>query len=336
MSSIDKINVGGVDFDIGGTAGVFYDSYEEAVEDIDNIEDGTLVYTPEAEPSVQDVVDGMTALHLAGSQVGAGTKDFTFNTEAQKRMLCITKKSGVIVESKEIPVDVLDTDDVIPLGNSTPIVYTDDINPYPNYTTDSTKNGIKAAFNSYDSSSGNHVSDFYDEKNGLILTSIKSYGLATDSSNTTGATLTYNDNNSFTITVTDSTLSVYVYVDMLVLGGSASGRNVSFNAAGTSLQSTDVEGAIKEIAEAGAIKQIYKGSGTMTMAVNAAWSTTINFENPVDTDKTNVIITGWADGGYGGYYTFTLNANSLVINGDHVHNGYAHGGWYAYSVVEYK
>ena len=69
----------------------------------------------------------MTSLHPAGSQAGTCTKNFTFNTEAQKRMLCITKKSGVIVESKEIPTDVLSTGDVIPLGQTAPIIGTNNI-----------------------------------------------------------------------------------------------------------------------------------------------------------------------------------------------------------------
>lgn len=222
-----------------------YDTYEDAVDDIDNIPEGGIFYTND-NASVQDIIDGMTALHFAGSQVGAGTKNFTFNTEAQKRMLCITKKSGVIVESKEIPVDVLSTGDVIPLGQTAPIIGTDNINSRETLWTDGVNKQLEFENDEYGGLNyGGYKTVETSPKN--IKGADRYIGLAADISKTTGASLTYNGNNSFTITVTDSTLSVYVYVDMLVLGGSASGRNVSFDAAGTSLESTDVEGAIKEV-----------------------------------------------------------------------------------------
>ncbi len=66
MANVNKINVGGVDYDIGGTVGKRYNSYQDAMDDIDNIEEGTLVITPDPEPTIQDIIDGMTALHLAG------------------------------------------------------------------------------------------------------------------------------------------------------------------------------------------------------------------------------------------------------------------------------
>jgi hypothetical protein len=185
----------------------------------------------------------MTALHLAGSQVGVGTKNFTFNTEAQKRMLCITKKSGVIVESKEIPVAVLDTNDVIPLGQIASVIGAKSPITLQGYTNWDSAEGKELAINKNSNDLyGIHDGTEYLPRNGIV-------GLAADLAQTTGAKLTYNGNNSFTIAVTDSTLSVYVYVDMLVLGGSASGRNVSVNLAGTDLVSTDAEGAILEVYE---------------------------------------------------------------------------------------
>ena len=239
MSNIDTINVGGVDFGIGGTPGLFYDSYEEAETDLANIEDGTLVYTPEPDSTIQDIIDGMTSLHLVGTQRGTGSTNVTVITESSKRLLAITKKSGVIVETKEIPTSVLESGDVVLLGNTSPVIGTK-----PTIGT-TNQRLLGSQLNYY------KISDQYggliDNREGYSGDAETRVSLSTDLSATTGASITYNGLNSFTITVTDSTLSVYLYTDMLVLGGSASGRNVSFDASGTDLSSTDVEGAIKEI-----------------------------------------------------------------------------------------
>ena len=234
-----------------GTPGVFYNTDADAEADIANIPEGSMVYTNDDE-SLQDVIDGMTSLHLAGSQVGTGTTNFTFNTEAQKRMLCIAKKSGVIVESKEIPVDVLESGDTILVGRKAPVIGTNNI---PNDATLSSNLVNRKLFQKVYTnpiSGTNYLNGSLRAiNNGTEIqpNTGTSIGLATDLSASEGASITYNGNNSFTITVTDSTLSVYVYVDMLVLGGSASARNVSFDGAGTDLVSTDVEGVILELLE---------------------------------------------------------------------------------------
>ena len=248
MSNIDTINVGGVDFGIGGTPGVFYDSYEEAEADLANIEDNTLVYTPEPDSTIQDIIEGMTSLHLVGTQRGAGSTNVTVITESSKRLLAITKKSGVIVETKEIPTSVLESGDVIPLGNTAPIIYSNKYGvPYGSKPFDTNAEGQKVGF-SRRIASNQAIDTVYNASDGTGFGDVtKSYLVATDLSASTGASITYNGLNSFTITVTDSTLSVFLYTDMLVLGGSASGRNVSFDASGTSLSATDVEGAIKEL-----------------------------------------------------------------------------------------
>lgn len=249
MSNIDTINVGGVDFGIGGTPGLFYDSYEEAETDLANIEDGTLVYTPEPDSTIQDIIDGMTSLHLVGTQRGAGSTNVTVITESSKRFLAITKKSGVIVESKEIPTSVLESGDVVLLGNTSPVIGTETSAPSStSYPLQENLVGKQLDAYSYLANNGGHtrLANF---ETSLDLETNKSIGLAADLSSSSGASITYNGSNSFTITVTDSTLSVYLYTDMLVLGGSASGRNVSFDASGTDLSSTDVEGAIKELIE---------------------------------------------------------------------------------------
>lgn len=286
-----------------------YDTYEDAVDDIDNIPEGGIFYTND-NSSVQDIIDGMTALHLAGSQVGAGTKNFTFNTEAQKRMLCITKKSGVIVESKEIPTDVLSTGDVVPLGQTAPIIGTDNINSRETLWTDGVNKQLEFENDEYGGLNyGGYKTVETSPKN--IKGADRYIGLAADISKTTGASLTYNGNNSFTITVTDSTLSVYVYVDMLVLGGSASGRNVSFDAAGTSLESTDVEGAIKEV------------NADLTELERRISMPILNYANPLHTFSANNLsytttkecwLMGSLYQGTGGDATLTIDGTTVALS----------------------
>lgn len=256
-----------------------YDTYEDAVDDIDNIPEGGIFYTND-NASVQDIIDGMTAIHLVGSQIGSGSNNIIFNTESHKRMLIITKKSGVIVGSKEVPTDVLNTDDVISLGDNLPIVL-DSSRAVRNGTWPINTARDGEIFQTAEDPSISSRGSSYREgaTSASNLTSSNIYGLAVDASRAVGASLTYNGNDSFTITVTDSTLSVYVYVDMLVLGGSASGRNVSFDAAGTNLESTDVEGAIKEIdSKLGTQVALYDGYvNTANTSINLS-SSMLNFE----------------------------------------------------------
>lgn len=178
-------------------------------------------------------VDNNLTVHLMGSQVGTGTSDITIDTSATKRLLCVTKKSGVIVGTKEIPTSVFESGDVVPLGNESPVVTTDSsLSVYPDGTE------IKLAQIAL---TGSYLTSISEQS------ATGSTKLTANLSNADGATLTYNGSNSFTIEVTDSTLSVYIYADAMVSGGSAEAANVAFDGAGTDLQATDVNGAIVEV-----------------------------------------------------------------------------------------
>lgn len=229
----------------GGTPGVFYETEAEAQADIDNIPEGSLVYTND------DDIDAITALHLVGSQVGSGSKNVTVDTSKQKRLLAITKKSGVIVESKEIPVSVLETGDVIVLGDTAHVIYDsrdDDASYAPSvFPVSKAYNGKRAGLTQYSYYQGNYNTFASNPSTALAMGTTVYMSSSAELADT--AKITFNGSNSFTITVTDSTLSVYVYVDMLVLGGSTSARNVSFDGAGTNLVSTDLQGVVLELLE---------------------------------------------------------------------------------------
>lgn len=138
---------------------------------------------------------------IVGSQVGTGSKTVTTSKQIIR---CITKKSGVIVETKEIPTSVLESGDVVLLGNASPIAGT---------TPDSIVTGKStwsAGLNQL-ISLGTDASVYLNAyANGAGMTANQQIGLVADLSATTGASITYNGLNSFTITVTDSTLSVYL------------------------------------------------------------------------------------------------------------------------------
>ncbi len=155
-----------------------------------------------------DLTDIITA-----SQIGAGTKNFTI-ANTRKRFLIVAKKSNMIVESKEIPTIVLNSGDVISLGNTAPIISGNMGTPPTVAPTQATKE-IKVGVTFTNQTAGHGQKGFlYDTKTGTIGpdgTINTSAGLFADLSEVEGATITYNGNNSFTITVTDSSLSVYVY-----------------------------------------------------------------------------------------------------------------------------
>lgn len=252
-SIIDEIPLGGG----GNTTTVFYNTWADALNDIDNIPEGAIVMTNDGDGSVdarqvgyddgtvggsdvQTQIDMLTTLRLAGYQTGAGSTNVTIDTSKTKRLLCITKKSGVVVESKEIPVAVLNTNDVIPLGQTAPVIGSESLSGTQQ------DNLIDKELQFYISSEtayGNYAT-MSDGTNNLVAG--KTIGLSADLSTAQAATVTYNGNNSFTITSTAG-LSVYLYADMMVRGGATTAENVAFDAAGTNIQSNDVDGAIKEV-----------------------------------------------------------------------------------------
>lgn len=275
---LDEDVAGHLQLEIDGlraNIGLDYDTYDEAMEDIANIPDGARVFTKDEEGMLNDIVTDMTATHLVGSQRGTGNKNITLPTDAYKRLLIITKKSGK-VWSQTIPIDSLDNGDVIPLGNTTPVIGTNGT-PYTGTTIAS--NLINKPLGIGKKGTAGTQDWPYSTADGTTkMDGTESIGLATDLSNTTGATLTYNGGDSFTITVTDSTLSVFVYCDSLVLGGSASGRNVSVNLVGTGLMSTDAEGAIKEVnTKATDIQNVVNGIETGSVT-NSGQTRTITLE----------------------------------------------------------
>lgn len=150
---------------------------------------------------------------VTSSQIGSGTKNFSISN-TRKRLLCITKKSGVIVESKEIPVNVLENGDAILLGNKAPIVGTENIPSNAILSQNLVDEELFQKVYSNSIGGANYINgSLRGVNNGTEIqpNTGTSIGLATDLSTSEGASITYNGNNSFTITVTDSTLSVYVY-----------------------------------------------------------------------------------------------------------------------------
>lgn len=139
-----------------------------------------------------------------GSQIGNGTSNFTVSS-SKRRLLCITKNNGVIIESKEIPMSALNANDVIPLGNTAPIIGIDST-PWLSSPIENDLVGKELGFYR-----GDGGSNYFMYSETTPQSPNHSIGLAADLSNALGATITYNGSNSFTITVTDSTLSVYVY-----------------------------------------------------------------------------------------------------------------------------
>lgn len=143
-----------------------------------------------------------------GSQIGNGTSNFTVSS-SKRRLLCITKKNDVIIESKEIPMSVLNANDVIPLGNQAPII---GVAPKKNLSGITTQTSLVGKEIANYVSSGGYPALFYDSNDQTNYQNIqKSIGLATDLGNALGAKITYNGNDAFTINVADSSLSVYVY-----------------------------------------------------------------------------------------------------------------------------
>ncbi len=258
-SIIDEIPLGGG----GNTNTVFYNTWQDALNDIDNIPEGAIVMTNDGDGSVearqvsyddgtvggsdvQTQIDMLTTLRLAGYQTGAGSTNVTIDTSKTKRLLCITKRFGVVVETKEIPTSVLNQNDVIPLGNTMPIKLGPDTVTHQNIPATEREQDM---FWYTGGTSGDQGHLVYDN-NGTYsnYTLDREANLYADLSSAAGAAIKYNGNNSFTITST-SGLSVYLYADMMVRGGATVAENVSFDAAGTGLQSNDVDGAIKEVYE---------------------------------------------------------------------------------------
>ena len=145
-------------------------------------------------------INASLTVGIVGSQIGTGSKTVTTSKQIIR---CITKKSGVIVETKEIPTSVLESGDVVLLGNTSPVVGSEDVS-----TGTPQANMVGGKITAYRMSSNPWPLNLIG--NGNALNQANTIGLATDLSQSTGASITYNGSNSFTITVTDSTLSVYL------------------------------------------------------------------------------------------------------------------------------
>lgn len=144
---------------------------------------------------------------LIASQLVSGSKNFTLPT-GKRRLLCITKKSNVIVETKEVPVSALNVNDVIPLGDTSPIIYNKQISG-----TYATAIGKEVGAGIGQGATGATGHWLTDDGGGAYtdIPGVNRYSIASDASNAISATITRNSSDSFTITVTDATLSVYVY-----------------------------------------------------------------------------------------------------------------------------
>lgn len=142
---------------------------------------------------------------LIGSQIGAGSKTVSLSANKNK-ILCIVKKSNVITLSKVIPLSALSANDVIPLGETAPIVGIEPNTPEVGATWTA---GLNKNIQAYQGNIGDYRL-YTDETTPVGQYSESTIGLAADLSNALGATITYNGNNSFTIT-SIAGLSVYLY-----------------------------------------------------------------------------------------------------------------------------
>ena len=139
-----------------------------------------------------------------GSKAGAGSTTVSLDISQYKKILCIAKKSGVIIAEKIIPTSLLATNDIIPLGYVAPVIGTSTPlysgKPEDTNMTNGTQLGVY---------SGTARSLFYNSS-GTSAASDKSWGLAADISKNTNVKITYNGNNSFTLTSV-SGVTVYLY-----------------------------------------------------------------------------------------------------------------------------
>ena len=178
--------------------GINLDSVEGLIDTADSLTDlGAKITQINA-----DLSDTVTA-----SQIGSGTKTFEI-ASIRKRLTIITKKSNVVVGTKEIPTNVLESGDVIVLGDTASIIGTDNIRT--GGSLDTTLIGKELYIHGVQDSIGTNHDQLRGVTSGTINNG-KDIGLAADLSQTSTATLTFNGSNSFTLAVTDSTLSVYVY-----------------------------------------------------------------------------------------------------------------------------
>lgn len=105
---------------------------------------------------------------------------------------------------------MLESGDVILLGDTAPVVGASPTFPNSQQATDNALVDKTLNMRGYNSS-GTGLYTRLIGQDGNPLADEKNIGLAADLSTSDGASIAYNGNNSFTITVTDRTLSVYVY-----------------------------------------------------------------------------------------------------------------------------
>ena len=207
----------------GGTPGVFYNTDEDAEADIANIPEGSMVYTndgedepinarqiafddgtqqgSDVETQINNIKNG-SAASLVATQNGYGTKSVTLDISTRKRIIAVSKNGSTLLHCIEIPIDILTNGLVIPLGKlgtSAPIVYnssglTGAVSTYDNKSVTLRRfiNGtVTVVWNGYNNNGTNE-----DVTNGI-------YGLKANLSSATNissAKITYNGNNSFTLT----------------------------------------------------------------------------------------------------------------------------------------
>jgi len=156
---------------------------------------GTLtLLLPTVSDSMQQQISTINAdlTEVVASQIGAGTTTFT---STKNKLLIIVKKSNMIVQDLLIPVSALNNGDIINLGDKIPLYYTN-----------SSFADRVFSFDQYTSGA------FYVKGNGAVFSAnTPNVQLHSKKSQTIGATMTYNGSGEYTITVSDSTLSVYVY-----------------------------------------------------------------------------------------------------------------------------
>lgn len=166
-------------------------------------------------PSLSNTSGG-GAVSLIGSQSGAGSTTVSLDLSKHSKITCVSKKSGTIVECKEIPTAILNSSDVIPLGGSVGIIGTGRVVTavpavHPLGTSDY-GDGQSIELIYYTSSSQNNIciNGGWMGNNRCSGMRVDQTGLKADLTSNTNVSVTYNGSNSFTLT-SISDYDVYLY-----------------------------------------------------------------------------------------------------------------------------
>ena len=166
---------------------------------------------------VHEIVFGLIITSLSstliGSQFGSGSTTVSAPSDT-KKILCVVKKGTVVALTKEIPISVLNANDIIPLNSNVSIIGNNNGTKYSGSSWDGQWTGQKVGLNRFPVTNTNAFNLVpYNASNGSgAMKGGQSYSMVieTDLASGDDVKVAYNGNNSFTITsITD--IDVYLY-----------------------------------------------------------------------------------------------------------------------------